>query len=120
MDNQKGGRKLAFSIPAIIMYIIIVNTQYFPVSVSRKMDTGNCVRNECYEISSLEQVNVSHCGDKLYRTVRIIETKQPICLHGERMTTRCVSAGKSEHEHSLPDSSKIALAVIAFERSFAA
>lgn len=35
------------------------------------------------------------------------------------MMTRCVSAGKSEHEHSLLDSSKIALAVIAFERSLA-
>lgn len=35
------------------------------------------------------------------------------------MMTRCISAGKSEHEHSLLDSSKIALAVMAFKRSFA-
>lgn len=119
LDNWKWGSQLAFSTPAIIMSIIIGRTRYFPVTVSTKIDYGNCVRNKCYEMCSLEQVNVSYCGDKLYRTVWITETKQPLCLHGEWMMTRCVSAGKSEHEHSLLASGKIALAVIAFERGFA-
>lgn len=119
LDNWKWGSQLAFRIPGIIMSIIIVRTRCFPVPVSTKIDDENCVRNKCYEMCSLEQANVSYCGDKLYRTVWITETKQPLCLHGEWMMTRCASAGKSEHEHSLLASGKIALAVIAFERSFA-
>lgn len=119
LDNWKWESQLAFSIPVIIMSIIILRTQYFPVTVSMKMDVGNCVRNNCYEMCSLEQVNVSCYGDKQYRTVWITETKRPLCLHGERMMTRCVSAGKSEHEHSLLASAEIALAVIVFERGFA-
>lgn len=67
------------------------------------------VRNKCYEMSSLEHVSVSYCGDKLNRAVWITETKQATCLHGEQMMTRCISAGKSDREHGLLDSSKTAL-----------